>query len=315
MQCLSILDTKFEIRRLTLVADHLQPLFSSRIHPFSFLHFRFTLLWMPSTLSSPPLLRTTFAVRVGSVSYLNAKPLIYGLEDAEDVEVLLDIPSRLLAGLRQSDYDVALLPIIDYQRLENARIILGSGIACDGPTLTVRIFSRRPIEQIESLACDTDSHTSVALARVILAEHFHIEPKLVDWTLGQPASDAMLLIGDKVITHEPSGYDHQLDLGDAWKQLTGLPFVFAAWIVRGGVDVGELPARLELAKHEGLDHIGEIVNRHAVTRGWPAEIAARYMTDYLKYDVTDLHLEAIELFHRLALRHKMIPHMRGISLY
>jgi chorismate dehydratase len=249
------------------------------------------------------------------VSYLNAKPLIYGLEEADDVELLLDVPSRLLEGLRRSDYDVALLPIIDYQRLSDARIILGSGIACDGPTLTVRIFSRRPIDRIDTLACDTDSHTSVALARVILAEHFQIEPRFVDWTLGEGTSEAMLLIGDKVITHEPAGYEHQLDLGEAWKKMTGLPFVFAAWIARGSVDLGQLPERLEEAKREGMEHLDEIVERHAITRGWPADIARRYMTDYLKYDVTERHLEAIELFHRLAKKHEMIEGVRGIELY
>lgn len=270
---------------------------------------------MPSVLSSPAAVQTIPAVRVGSVSYLNAKPLIYGLEEADDVELLLDVPSRLLEGLKRADYDVALLPIIDYQRLEDARIILGSGIACDGPTLTVRIFSRRPIEQVQALACDTDSHTSVALARVILAEHFHIQPRFVDWTLGQPSAEAMLLIGDKVITHEPAGYEHQLDLGAAWKAMTGLPFVFAAWIARGGVDLGELPQRLEQAKQEGMNHLEQIVQRHALPRGWSADAARRYMTEYLKYDVTERHLEAIELFHRLAQRHQMIKQVRGIELY
>ncbi len=283
--------------------------------PFSFFRFPINLHSMPSVLSSPPLAHTTPAVRVGSVSYLNAKPLIYGLEEAKDVELLLDVPSRLLAGLKRAEYDVALLPVIDYQRLADARLILGSGIACDGPTLTVRIFSRRPIEAIESLACDTDSHTSVALARVILAEHFRIEPQFVDWSLGQTSAETMLMIGDKVITHEPAGYPYQLDLGEAWKRMTGLPFVFAAWIARGGVDPGQLPQRLEEAKQEGMDHLDDIVERHAITRGWPPDIARRYMTEFLKYDVTPRHLEAIELFHRLAHVHGMIPAVRPVRLY
>src|SRR5439155_6836135 len=111
-------------------------------------------------------------IQIGSVSYLNAKPLIHGLEEFPDLRLILDVPSRLLPGLRDERFDIALLPVIDYQRLDNLNIVPSGGIGCDGPTLTVRIFSRVPIEQIKTLACDTDSHTSVALARIILAEQF-----------------------------------------------------------------------------------------------------------------------------------------------
>ena len=97
------------------------------------------------------------AVRIGSVSYLNAKPLIHGLDEADDLDLTLDVPSRLLDGLRRRDFDVALLPVIDYQRLDGLRILTSGGIGSDGPTLTVRIFSRVPIERIGTLAVDADS--------------------------------------------------------------------------------------------------------------------------------------------------------------
>ena len=99
-------------------------------------------------------------------SFLNAKPLIHGLEHDSTIDLGLDVPSRLLDGLRDGRrFDVALLPVIDYQRMPGLRLLTAGGICCDGPTLTVRIFSPVPIERIESLACDTDSHTSVALAQ------------------------------------------------------------------------------------------------------------------------------------------------------
>ena len=104
------------------------------------------------------------------MSFLNAKPLIYGLENDRNVALKLAVPSQLLTGLEQAQFDVALLPVIDYQRLDNLVLVPAGGIGCDGPTLTVRIFSRKPIEQIKTMACDTDSHTSVALARVICSE-------------------------------------------------------------------------------------------------------------------------------------------------
>src|SRR5438067_7958580 len=123
-------------------------------------------------------------LNVGSVSYLNAKPLIYGLKHQPDLNLDLDVPSRLLAGLRDRRFDIALLPVIDYQHLDDLCLVPSGGIGCDGSTLTVRIFSRKPIEQVQTLACDTDSHTSVALARVILAETYGLRPTFTDLIRG-----------------------------------------------------------------------------------------------------------------------------------
>src|SRR5215218_5230769 len=96
-------------------------------------------------------------LRVGSVSFLNAKPLIHGLDADRHVRLSLDVPSRLLEGLVGERYDVALLPVIDYQRLPGLKLLTAGGIGCDGATLTVRIFSPVPVERITTLACDTDS--------------------------------------------------------------------------------------------------------------------------------------------------------------
>ena len=247
-------------------------------------------------------------LRIGSVSFLNAKPLIYGLEEADGLELKLDVPSRLLDGLMDGRFDVALLPVIDYQRMAGLRLLTSGGIGCDGHTLTVRIFSPVPIEQIETLACDTDSHTSVALARILLAEVRGIRPEFIplDRAADRPGA-ARLLIGDKVVCEEPPNLPHQLDLGYAWKQHTGLPFVFAAWMARSDVPLGDLPSQLENAKRLGLANVEAIIARHAVPRGWPAPIAREYLTRHLQYDIGPRHLEAIGLFHRLAFRHGLIP--------
>ena len=275
---------------------------------------------MQTRLGHRPTRSVRPTLRIGSVSFLNAKPLIYGLDEAADLHLNLEVPSRLLAGLRAERFDVALLPVIDYQRTPGLRLLTSGGIGCDGPTLTVRIFSPVPIEQIQTLACDTDSHTSVALARVILAERYGLRPEFVDLkdrapSPGQPDT-ARLLIGDKVIAAEPAGFPHQLDLGEAWKQWTGLPFVFAAWMARGGVDLGDLPDRLDRAKRAGLANVERIVAREAEPRGWPQDVALAYLTRYLQYDITPRHLEAVGLFHRLAARHGIIPDPpRGLALY
>lgn len=247
--------------------------------------------------------------RIGSVSYLNAKPLIAGLDEDPRVQLLLDVPSRLLDGLRERRLDVALLPVIDHQRMAGLRLIPAGGICCDGPTFTVRIFSSGPVENIRTLACDPDSHSSVALARIILARQHGVTPRLIDHVPACPEqADAVLLIGDKVIRHRPPEGTVQLDLGAEWKQMTGLPFVFAAWMARGDVLLDDLPARLVHARRRGMAGIDAIIQRFAGDHGWPADLARTYLTRYLQYEITDRHVQAMGLFHALAAEHGLLDH-------
>jgi chorismate dehydratase len=254
-------------------------------------------------------------LRVGSVSYLNAKPLIHGLDHDPRIDLQLAVPAMLLDGLRSGNYDVALLPVIDYQRIDDAIIVPSGGIGSDGPTLTVRIFSKTPIEKIATLACDIESHTSVALARIILAERFGIHPRFVELSDVTQSADAMLLIGDKVVLSEPKHLHHQLDLGEAWKDLTAKPFVFAVWTARTRSKLGELPTLLAEAKTRGLADLPTIIAQHAVPRGWPEDLAMKYLSVHLKYEIAPTHIDAIRLFHELAAKHALIPAIRPLNLH
>ena len=191
--------------------------------------------------------------------------------------------------------------------MPNLQMLKSGGIGSDGPTLTVRIFSKVPVQNIKTLACDPDSHTSVALARILLAESIDLHPELIDLQRGRSNFDAQLLIGDKVVCDEPRGFPHQLDLGEGWKKLTGLPFVFAAWFARVGVDLADLPSRLETAKNLGLQNVKQIVTEYAIPSGWPAELAMQYLTSNLQFDIHARQIEAIKLFYELAAKHGIIP--------
>jgi chorismate dehydratase len=247
-------------------------------------------------------------IRVASVSFLNARPLIHGLDRQPDVRLMLDVPSRLLDLLRNAQADVALLPVIDYQRIDGLTIVPAGGIGSDGETLTVRIFSRVPIAQITSLACDSDSHTSVALARIVLASRYNLRPEFCDLArASNDAHQARLLIGDKVVCDEPQGFPHQLDLGAEWKAMTGLPFVFAVWMARAECpELTRVFQLLEQAKETGRKDIVRIIRDYAVPRGWPADLARQYLTQNLQFDVGPRELEAIRTFHRLAAEHDLI---------
>ena len=252
--------------------------------------------------------------RVASVAFVNAKPLIHGLADAPGVALELDVPSGLLDRLR-GGAEAALLPTIDLQRLDDAEIVPAGGIGCDGATLTVRLFSREPFDRITTLACDPDSHTSVALARVVLARRYGVRPELTDLRRAAP-DGPRLLIGDKVVCEEPAGFAHQLDLGAAWKDLTGLPFVFAVWTTRRGTDLGDLPRRLVECRERGTrpGALAEIVRDHALPRGWPAGVAMRYFTEHLRFAVGPREVNAIRLFHRMAAEEGAIARAREVAV-
>jgi chorismate dehydratase len=245
-------------------------------------------------------------IRIACVSYLNSKPLIFGLDQQPDVSLMLDVPARLLEMLRHDRCDVAMLPVIDYQRLDGLIIVPAAAIGCNGPTLTVRIFSRQPIEEIAALACDPDSHTSVALARILLSEVFHIQPELAPLAAADTEMPR-LLIGDKVVLDEPRGFVHQLDLGELWKHWTGLPFVFAAWMTRRREGLEDIYDRLLATRRAGMANIEAILNTHAVPSGWPIDIARRYLTGYLHYEFGPAQQLAVERFHALAHKHAQLP--------
>lgn len=247
-------------------------------------------------------------IRVASVGFLNARPLIAGLESRRDISLWLDVPSRLQGRIERNEADVALLPVIDLQRMPGLKVIPSSGIGCDGPTLTVRLFSQTPFDRLTTLACDPDSHTSVALARIILDKLFNVKPELISlYDARGTAGEARLLIGDKVVCEEPVGFEHQLDLGAAWKQMTGMPFVFAVWCARSDAELGNLPEALLEARRLGIQQIRPIVEKYAVPRGWPAGIAIQYLTRYLNYEIGPRQIEAIGLFHRMAAEAGIVP--------
>lgn len=246
-------------------------------------------------------------MRIGCVSYLNAKPLIQEVEDCERLAVRYDVPARLLDDLESRQVDIALCPVIDFWRSDTPLVIVPvGGIGCDGPTLTVRLYSQVPIDQIDAVHVDTDSHTSVALLQILLRHQTGRVPMLVDYHARENVVDgklaatpqSMLLIGDKVVTDSPQAvlYPFQLDLGQAWRDLTGLPFVFATWMARKGEDLGSLPQFLHRQREKNLKNLGRIVATHAAAHGWPEAMAMHYLGHTLQYEIGPRQLQAIERF-------------------
>lgn len=178
-------------------------------------------------------------VKLGVVNFLNTKPLVYAIEKNKlqhNFELIYDIPSQIAVKLLNKEIDAGLVPSIHYAKYSvKYRIVPEICIASRGAVNSIRLYFRKDLKDIKTVAVDISSMTSVVLARIILSEKYDITPKFVAMRpnlvemLSQ--ADAALLIGDNALFEETE-YESYIDLGDEWDDLTGLPFVYALWVGR-----------------------------------------------------------------------------------
>ncbi len=241
-------------------------------------------------------------VRVGCVRYLNSKPLIHGHGDA----VSFEVPASLADGLRGGRLDVALSPIFELLAHPGYRVVDDVAIACRGAVFSVFVAYAGELADLRTLYLDTDSRTSFHLQRVVLAEFHGLHPRLVPVAGGRPPDalqpgESALVIGDPAIEfrlRHGARYRY-FDLGEEWGRATGLPFVFAAWLVRA--DVPEATARaagstLRAWRAAGEARVEEIV---AAETRFPAEISRKYLTEFIRYGLGEEEKRAVRLFARL----------------
>ena len=251
-------------------------------------------------------------MRIGAVAYLNAKPLVCQLSRlAPNAEVVVDLPSRLADDLAAGRLDVALIPSVEYFRHPGYRIVGDACVACDGPVMSVKLFGRVPAERIATLDLDEGSRTSAALTRILLTERLGLQPSLrplpIGESLGDSTADAALLIGDRAI-REPAGrFAFTWDLGEQWSCWTGLPFVFAMWVARPGVELGNLATALCAARDEGVRRLDEIVAAESVKLAIPLATCRRYLRNHLGFELGPRQREGLERFRTLAAAHQLVP--------
>ena len=236
-------------------------------------------------------------IRVGAVSYLNTKPLIYGFERGEmkdKIELIIDYPANIAALLIQDKIDIGLVPVAIIPLLKVHHIVSDYGIACDGEVASVCLFSDVPLQEIEIILTDYQSRTSVALLKILLKEHWKISPALITGTADYEneiaGTTAGLVIGDRaLVQRQKSKYIY--DLGSAWKELTGLPFVFAAWVSNK-----ELPedfkARFNETNSIGLKNLDEVICKNPFA---DFDLKA-YYTQNIKFTLKPDMLTGMQLF-------------------
>jgi len=256
--------------------------------------------------------KTAGRLRVGAVSFLNTKPLVYRLgELAPEIDLRLDLPSRLADDLSSGQLDVALIPSIEYLADPTYTIVSDACIGCCGPVLSVKLLSRRPMHEIRSLALDAGSRTSSVLARILLHERYDLRPRLESLAVGTEladcTADAVLLIGDRAIHLPSDSYVESWDFGDQWYRWSGLPFVFALWVARAETDLAGLDRALGEARDAGVTHLEDIAREEAVAVGLSVQGTVGYLRDNLRFYFGTPEKHGLELYYQLAAKLGMAP--------
>ena len=260
-------------------------------------------------------------VRLGAVSYLNARPLTWALDRApERWEIRYDVPSVCAQLLHAGDVDLGLVPSIDYLQSPDYRLVPGVGIGSLGPVASVALFTRVPVQDITRIALDTSSHTSVALIKVLCRHRFHIEPAFVphdpDLAAMMRVCDAGLLIGDPALDADPVALGLQkIDLGEEWTAMTGLPFVYAAWTGRPGAATDEDIRALQDAQQEGSTVRDAIAAEYGRGNALATARATAYLRDNVKYGLGSAEAQGLKTFLDFAADLGAAPRKRALAFF
>lgn len=244
-----------------------------------------------------------YRVIVAAVSYLNTIPFLWGIQQAIDdvmslthgcdsIELRLEVPSMCAKLCADGEVDVALVPIGALSEIKNYKIITDFCLSADGEVDTVALLTNQAnLANVETVYLDKHSRTSVELAKILAKHKWGIEPKYVDGIPCQVSdNEAIVAIGDKVFEIQKR-FKFKKDLALEWKQMTGLPFVFAVWVActdKGLANIDYLNAALE----NGVNNIEAAIAKYAPNNGY----APKYLTENIKYRISSQKMQAISLF-------------------
>ena len=240
--------------------------------------------------------------RIGSVNYLNAVPLTRGIEG----EVAFTTPARLAEMLRRDELDAALVSITEVLLQDRYDVLDGIAIASLGEVYSVLLAHRKPLAAVKEVFCDPASLTSVNLLKVLLAER-GLKPEFrpLENYAGAPEKDFVLLIGDRAIDFQRGPHAHEVfDLGAAWFELTNLPFVYAAWALRRGIENRALRRELRDAKKFGMETLDGIIETR---EEYDEDFRRDYLGWHIHYHLAEDEKRGIAKFCQLLERHQLVP--------
>ncbi|MCL4510655.1 MAG: menaquinone biosynthesis protein [Bacteroidetes bacterium] len=261
--------------------------------------------------------------KLGAVSFLNTKPLIYGIEKnlfPHNFELIKAIPSSLAVELNAGKLDVALIPSIAYAKNSpSLRIVPECGIIAHGAVNSIRLYFNKNLKSIRSVAVDISSMTSVVLTKIILAERFEVKPGFIaampDVEKMLASADAALVIGDSALFKTESVGRNYLDLAEEWNDMTGLPFVFAVWAGRqGAIDLDDTQAIIS-SKNLGLDNIDVVCREAAAEYDADFNLVKSYLTDNIQFNLGDEEIAGMKQYFELAYYHGALEYLPSLNFY
>ena len=259
-------------------------------------------------------------LRIGVVDYLNSRPLAWSFHNGFHRDIFepgFYPPAEVAVRLAAGEIDIGLLPSIELQRIPGLRVLPGLCIAATHEARSVLLVLEKPLEEVRRIALDRNSRTSAALVEILLADGYGLAPELVSTA---PAldemletADAALLIGDPALGVDRSAY-RVLDLAAEWRRLTDLPFVFAVWAVREGVETDGLATYFQESLRLGLEHLEELMADSSRELDIEPEELRRYLTNHLSFEMGATEVEALEEFHRRAHAHGLIEALHPVEV-
>ena len=260
-------------------------------------------------------------VRLGAVGYLNARPLTWALDRAPNQwQVRYDLPAVCARLLYDDDVDLGLVPSIEYLRSDDYRFVPGVGIGSRGPVASVALFTRVPVERIRHIALDTSSRTSVTLIRVLCHHRYRIAPEFVphgpDLAAMVRDYDAGLLIGDPALEADAAALGvSKIDLGAEWTEMTGLPFIYAAWTGRAGVIGRDEVRLLQEAQAEGVASYPAIAAEYGRRSAPATDMGFAYLRDNMRYGLGADEERGLQLFLDYAADLGLAPRRRLLEFF
>jgi chorismate dehydratase len=288
-------------------------------------------------------------LRISIVEFLNTAPLVWGFTDGPltgKYDLSFTLPSQCAEALRRGDVDVAIIPAIEYQRMENVVVLPGMAVAAKGEVRSILLVAKRPIEKVKRIALDTSSRSSAALVRLLAAEYWKIQPEFVD-AAPDPSemlknADAALVIGDPALRIAvkmdelagkiPSGEDcckgdpenapvpgfetlFVYDVAYQWRELTGKPCVLAIWTARRDAMTPVILADFEASKKYGLERLREIAEGASLKLNLSAGALERYLAENIHFGLEEEYLAGLQLYYEKAAAAGLIPRARPLEFF
>jgi chorismate dehydratase len=286
-------------------------------------------------------------LRVSIVEFLNTAPLVWGFTEgplAGKYDLSFTVPSQCAEALRRGDVDVAIIPAIEYQRMDGVAALPGMAVAANGEVRSLLVVSKRPIEKAKRIALDTSSRSTVALVRMLAPGYWNISPEFVD-AAPDPAemlqqADAALIIGDPALRiaikmdelsakspgSEPCcqgdpddmpvpGFDtlYVYDVAHQWREMTGKPCVLALWVGRREDITPQVVADFQASKQYGVARVREIAEAASVKLDLPAGALERYLTENVHFNLDEENLGGLRLYFEKAAALGLIPRAKPLE--